>query len=148
MHLYRPPAFFDQPEAVILAHALHDLYRAFPEVRGRAIYQTLQRNAAAHTRLTVDRAERWLGTRTPWPNLWACGDWVRGPWPALFLERACVSGLEAANAVLEVEGRAHFPLAAYAAPEWLAARLQRWMLSGRDWLRRRRGSRAEAGQAD
>lgn len=138
MHLYRSAQFFDRPEAVILAQALTDLYRAYPEVRGRAIYQVLQRNSAVHTRLTIDKAERWLGVRTPWPRLWACGDWVRGPWPALFIERACVSGLEAANGVLEAVGLETFAPAAYDPPEWLAARLQRWMLGGRAWLRSRR----------
>lgn len=135
MHLYRPAAFFAQPEAVILAQALTDLYRAYPELRGHAIHQTLQRNSAVHSRLIVDRAERWLGIETPWRNLWACGDWVRGPWPALFLERACVSGMEAANAILRACEREPFPIAPYAQAEWLAARLQRWMLSGREGLR-------------
>ncbi len=142
MHLYRSPEFFAQPDAVILAHALTDLYRAFPEVRGGAIHQVLQRNPAVHTRLTVDKAERWLGVATPWPNLWACGDWVRGAWPALFLERAAVSGLEAANGVLQAAGLAPFPVADYDPPEWLAGRIQRWLLGGRAWLRARRAGLA------
>lgn len=136
VHLYRTAGFFQQPDAVILALALHDLYRAWPELRGHVIHSVLQRNAAAHTRLTIDRVERWLGVETPWPNLWACGDWVRGPWPALFIERAAVSGIEAANRVLQAAGCAPYPLAAYDPPEWLAARIQSWLLSGRTWLRR------------
>jgi len=136
LHLYRTAEFFQQPDAVILALALHDLYRAWPELRGHVIQSVLQRNAAVHTRLTIDRAECWLGVATPWPNLWMCGDWVRGPWPALFIERAVVSGIEAANGVLRAVGAAPFPLAEYDPPEWLAARLQRWLLGGRAWLRR------------
>jgi hypothetical protein len=140
MHLYRPPAFFDQPEALILAQALRDLYRAFPEVHGHAVHQVLQRNAAVHTRLTVDRAERWLGVQTPWANLWACGDWVRGPWPALFIERACASGLAAANAVLRTAGREPFPQAAYDEPEWLAGRMHSTLDAG--WARLAEGPQA------
>lgn len=136
LHLYRTAEFFQQPDAVILALALHDLHRAWPELRGHVVHFVLQRNAAVHTRLTIDKAERWLGVATPWPNLWACGDWVRGPWPALFIERAVVSGIEAANGVLRSVGAAPFPLAEYDPPEWLAARLQRWLLGGRAWLRR------------
>lgn len=139
MHLYRSEAFFAQPDAVILAQALTDLYRVYPELRGHVIHQLLQRNPAVHTRLTVDRAERWLGVATPWPNLWTCGDWVRGPWPALFIERAAVSGVEAANGVLGAAGLPLFPLADYDPPEWLAGRIQRWMLGGRAWLRSLRG---------
>lgn len=141
MHLYRPEGYFRQPEAVILAQALTDLQRAFPETRGHVIHSVLQRNAAVHSRLTVDKAEHWLGTATPWPRVWACGDWVRGPWPALFIERAAVSGLAAANAVLEAQRQPPFPVAAYDPPEWLSGRLQRWMLGGRAWLRSIRAGR-------
>jgi len=135
MHLYRSPEFLSQPDAALLARSITDVYRAYPELRGRVVHQTLQRNPATHTSLTIDRPERWLGVRTPWPNLWACGDWVRGEWPALNVERACVSGLEAANAVLDAMGLEPFPLALYAGPEWLAARIQQWLLGGRDFIR-------------
>jgi isorenieratene synthase len=135
MHLYRSEAFFNQPDALILTQALTDVYRAFPEMRGHVLHTTLQRNSATHTRLTVDKAERWLGVETPWHNLYACGDWVRGPWPALFIERACVSGIEAANAVLRALDEAPFPIAEYDPPEWLAQKIQHWMLGGRERLR-------------
>jgi len=135
MHLYRSDEFLSQPDAVLLARSITDVYRAYPELRGRVIRQTLQRNAATHTRLTIDRPERWLGVRTPWPNLWACGDWVRGPWPSLFIERACVSGVEAANAALDGMGLEPFPIAPYPEPEWLAAKIQNWLLGGRAFIR-------------
>jgi len=139
MHLYRTDEFFNQPDAAIVARAVDDLYRAYPELRGSLLQAVLQRNAPVQTRLMIDKAERWLGAATPWPNLWACGDWVRGPWPALFLERACVSGVEAANHVLAALGREPFPLAAYDPPEPLAAHIRSWLLGGRAWVRRRRG---------
>jgi isorenieratene synthase len=135
MHIYGPADFLARPEAVILARAITDLYRAYPELRGHARQHSLQRNGATHSRLIVDRPERWLGVRTPWPHLWACGDWVRGPWPALFLERACVSGLEAANAVLGTLGLEPFPVMAYSRPEWLAGKMQGWLLGGRRLIR-------------
>jgi carotenoid phi-ring synthase / carotenoid chi-ring synthase len=140
MHIYGPAEFLALPDAVILARAITDLYRAYPELRGHTLHQTLQRNSATHSKMIVDRPERWLGVRTPWPNLWACGDWVRGPWPALFLERACVSGLEAANAALAAMGLEPFPVMPYSEPEWLAAQIQRWLLGGRGLLRRLRGT--------
>lgn len=139
LHIYGPDDFLNQPEAVIIARALTDLYRAYPELRGHTVARTLQRNAPTHSRLIVDAPERWLGVPTPWPNLWACGDWVRGEWPALFLERACVSGLEAANAVLAATDHEPFPLEPYSEPEWLAKQLQQWMLAGRAFLRRWQG---------
>lgn len=136
LHIYGPDNFLNQPEAVIIARALTDLYRAYPELRGHTIARALQRNAPTHSRLIIDAPERWLGVQTPWPNLWACGDWVRGEWPALFMERACVSGVEAANGVLSGLGQSPFPIAPYSEPEWLAQHLQRWMLGGRAFLRR------------
>lgn len=136
LHLYRSAEYFAQPEAVILAQAISDVNRAWPELRGHVIHQMLQRNPAAHTRLTLDRPEKWLGVRTPWPNLWACGDWVRGEWPALFIERACVSGLAAANAALDAMDLEPFEVMPYPPPEWLAGQIQSWMLAGRSWLRR------------
>jgi isorenieratene synthase len=135
MHIYGPDEFLSLPDAVILARSITDLYRAFPELRGHTRAHSLQRNAPTHSRLVVDKPERWLGVQTPWSNLWACGDWVRGPWPALFLERASVSGLEAANAVLSALGLEPFPLAAYPEPEWLAGQIQKWLLGGRSRLR-------------
>jgi isorenieratene synthase len=143
MHIYGPAEFLALPDAVVLARAITDLYRAWPELRGHTVHQTLQRNSATHSKMIVDRPERWLGVRTPWPNLWACGDWVRGPWPALFLERACVSGLEAANAALAAMGLEPFPVQPYSEPEWLAARIQSWLLGGRELLRRLRRRTAE-----
>jgi isorenieratene synthase len=142
LHLYSPDELLAQPDAVVLARAITDLYRAYPELRGHVCAHSLQRNAPTHSRLAVDRPERWLGVQTPWPNVWACGDWVRGPWPALFLERACVSGLEAANAVLVAAGLAPFPVMPYSEPEWLAAQIQKWLLGGRAILRRRRAKGA------
>ncbi len=136
MHIYGPAEFLALPDAVILARAITDLYRAYPELRGHTLHQTLQRNSATHSKMIVDKPERWLGVRTPWPNLWACGDWVRGPWPALFLERACVSGVEAANAALGAMGLEPFPVMPYSEPEWLAGAIQKWLLGGRELLRR------------
>lgn len=136
MHLYQPLSFFQQPEAVIVARAIHDVYRIYPELRGQVVAHTLQRNSAVHTRLTVAPADQWLGVDTPWPNLWACGDWVRGPWPALFLERACVSGLTAANRVLAAHGQPPFPHETYSPPDALAGWIQRALLSGRAAVRR------------
>ncbi len=136
MHIYGPAEFLALPDAVILARAITDLYRAYPELRSHTLHQTLQRNSATHSKMIVDKPERWLGVRTSWPNLWVCGDWVRGPWPALFLERACVSGLEAANAALGAMGLEPFPVMPYSEPEWLAATIQKWLLGGRELLRR------------
>lgn len=123
-HVYGPPAVIEQPDAALLAHMITDVYRAWPELRGHLLHQVLRRNAAAHTLFRVSGGDDRLGTRTPWPGIIACGDWVRHPTPALFLERACVTGIDAANAVLDALGKPGLPLLPHSKPEWLAGVLE------------------------
>jgi isorenieratene synthase len=138
VHLYGPPEMLEQPDAVLLAHAATDVHSAFPKLRGHLIHQTLRRNDATHTVFGVGPGERHLGIHTPWPNLFCCGDWVRYPSPALFLERACVTGIEAANAVLATHDLPPWPLLQGPPPEALAGFIQRLMLRGRRARRRKR----------
>jgi uncharacterized protein with NAD-binding domain and iron-sulfur cluster len=77
-----------------------DIYQAFPELRGHLISQHLQRNPATHTLPSLGPRGTHLGVETPWDGLYCAGDWVRDPLPAFFLERACATGIKAANAVL------------------------------------------------
>jgi len=135
-HIYGPPELLGQPDAVLLAHAITDVYSAFPELRGHLMHQFIRRNEATHTLFSVGPAEQHLGIETPWPDLFCCGDWVRHPSPAFFLERACVTGIEAANAVLRSRRLPTWPLLSGPPPERFAALLERLMLRGRRALRR------------
>ncbi len=139
-HVYGPPTVLAEPDAVLLARTIADVQSAFPELRGHQTAHELRRNPPAHTLLSVGPADRHLGVETPWPGLFCCGDWVRHPSPAFFLERACVTGIAAAGAVLCAVGRAPWPLLEPPPPEPLAGALQRLMLGGRRALRRRRRS--------
>ena len=124
-HVYGPPEIVAQPDAALLAQMLTDVHRAWPELRGHVTHQVLRRNAAAHTLFKIGtRADR-LGTRAPWPGLVVCGDWIRHATPALFLERACVTGIDAANAVLGSMGRPSWPLLPHTPPEWFAGILEK-----------------------
>lgn len=123
MHTYTSPELRTLPDDVLLARVLADTYRAFPELEGHLLHAVVQRNAATHTLFRVGEPDEHLGIQTPWPHLYACGDWVSHPTPALYLERATVTGIAAANAVLEARGHDPWPLLPHPAPEWLA----RWM---------------------
>ena len=125
-HVYGPPEVIQQMDAVLLAQMVTDVYRAWPELRDHLIHQVLRRNAATHTLFKIGTGDDRLGTRTPWPGMAACGDWVRHATPALFLERACVTGIEAANLVLEALGKPPWALVPHAGPEWLAGLLERF----------------------
>ena len=131
MHIYGPPETLAQPDAVLLAQAISDMQRAWPELRGHLIKQHLQRNAEVHTLPSIGAKEKHLGTVTPWENLFCAGDWVRHPAPSFFLERACLTGIEAANALLESRGLQKFALVDYLPAEPFVAWIEKLMVRGR-----------------
>lgn len=139
-HVYGPPELLEQAEAVLLAKAANDVQTAFPELRGHLIHQHLQRNAPLHTLFGLGRAEQHLGTVTLWPDVYCCGDWVRHPAPAFFLERACLTGIEAANAVLKSRDLPTWALLDYPKPEVFAGWLEKLMHRGRRIMRKRKPS--------
>ncbi len=148
-HLYGPPELLALPDATLLAQAILDVGRAWPELRQHLLHATLTRNPPTHTLLRVGRPEEHLGVLTPWPGLFCCGDWVRDPSPTLFLERACVTGILAANAALVARDRPPWPLLLAPPPEPLAAALELWMASFRRSLRQashRQGPPSASGQ--
>jgi len=123
MHIYGPPEIIALPDATLLARAVTDVYRAFPELRGQLLHARLLRNAATHTLFQIGEPDLHLGIETPWPGLYACGDWVYHPTPALYLERATVTGIAAANSALAARGQQPWPLLDHPSPEWLAGAL-------------------------
>jgi isorenieratene synthase len=136
VHLYGPSELLEQSDAVLLTRAIAEVNSAFPELRGHLIHQFIRRNDATHTLFGVGPAGHHLQTETPWPDLFCCGDWVYHPSPSFFLERACVTGIEAANAVLKSRGLPTWPLLDPPPPERLAGWLERLMLRSRRVLRR------------
>jgi len=56
---------------------------------------------------------------------------VRHPMPSFFLERACATGIEAANAVLEKRGLDKFALIEYLPAEPFVAWIEKLMVRGR-----------------
>ncbi len=143
-HIYGPPELLAKPDAALLAQAMMDVTRAWPTLKGHLIHTSgrtksiITRNDPTHTLLDVGRPQEHLSVTTPWPNLFCCGDWVRDPNPALFLERACVTGIKAANAVLK-HTLPPWPLLPHPQPEPLAAWLETYMRAARLTLRRRAG---------
>ena len=137
-HIYGPDEVLAQPDAALLAGAIQDVQRAWPELRGHRIKVHVQRNPATHTLPAVGAEEKHLGTRTPWKGLFCAGDWVHHPAPAFFLERACLTGIEAANAVLTERGLQPWALLSYLPPEPFAAWIEHLMQRGRRRVRDKR----------
>jgi isorenieratene synthase len=136
-HIYGPPQVLAEPDAVLISRSISDVQAAFPELRGHRIFQVLQRNPATHTLFGLGPPGRHLGIETPWPGLFCCGDWVRYPNPALFLERACVTGIAAANSVLQARGLLPWPLLEHPRPEPFVGWIERLIVSGRQARRKR-----------
>ena len=137
VHVYGPEDVLQQTDAVLLTTVLTDFYRAFPELKGHLIKPHLQRNAATHTLPALGARGTHLGVETPWENFFCAGDWVRHETPAFFLERACVTGLEAANRVLSSCGKESFDAQPYPPAEPLAAWIEAMMMRGRRRKKRR-----------
>jgi len=138
VHIYGPDDVLVQPDALILARVISDFYRCYPELRGHLIYQHLQRNEPVHTLPSLGPKEKHLGIRPPWPGLFCAGDWVRDPLPSFFLERACGTGIKAANAVLESLGMEPWPLVDYLPPEPFAGWIEKRMRRGRENAKEKR----------
>jgi isorenieratene synthase len=140
VHIYGPDETLAQPDVLLLAQVISDIYRAYPELRGHLIFQHLQHNAAVHTLPSLGPREKHLGVKSPWPNLYCAGDWVRDPLPSFFLERACGTGIKAANQVLQSRGLEPWSLLEYLPPEPFAGWIENRMLRGRERLRQKRNS--------
>ncbi len=140
-HIYGPPEVLDLPDTALLALAVSDILHAYPELRGHMIHATMQRNPATHTRFETGADSRYLGVESPWPTISMCGDWLRYPHPALFLERACVTGIAAATRVSVALGGEPCPIIPALPPEPLAGAFQRGLRGVRRVVRRTRGLR-------
>jgi isorenieratene synthase len=141
VHVYGPQNVLVQTDAMLLTNVLTDFYRAFPELKGHLIKPHIQRNAATHTLPALGARGTHMGIETPWENLYCAGDWVRHETPAFFLERACVTGMEAANRVLTLSGRETFAMQFYPPPEPLAAWIEALIQKGRNKRRESRSKR-------
>ena len=137
VHVYGPADALKKSDAILLTNVLTDFYRAFPELKGHLIKPHIQRNAATHTLPALGARGTHLGIETPWENLFCAGDWVRHETAAFFLERACVTGMEAANRVLRARGLDEFDLQSYPPPEPLAAWIESLMMTGRKRRRKK-----------
>jgi isorenieratene synthase len=138
VHVYGPPEVLAQPDAILLTRAIQDVQQAWPELQGHRIGQHLQRNPETHTLPAVGPREKSPGIETTWNNLFCAGDWVRHPAPAFFLERACLTGIEAANAVLKARGLQTWALVKYLPPEPFVAWIEKLMKRGRQKRKQKR----------
>ena len=99
LHLYGTNKENDLPDTVMVVQAVNEVQRAFPDLRGSFVHSAIRRNSKTHTEFRVPTDDS-LHVRTPFEDVFACGDWIGWDTPSLWMERACTTGIAAANQVL------------------------------------------------
>ncbi len=121
VHYYAPDRVLDQSDEYLLITAVKEVQRAFPSLKGHYVHGAIRRNGRTHPQFLVPAADS-LHVETPWPGVLACGDWIGHPSPAFWMERACVTGIEAANRALRALNAAPWAIIPPRRPE-LSARV-------------------------
>jgi isorenieratene synthase len=126
VHLYANDSVLEQPDNVLLIRVVDEVQRAFPELRGYFVHGEIRRNSRVHPRFRVPTKDS-LHVETPWPGILACGDWIGYPSPTFWMERSCVTGIDAANKVLKANGFEPFRIIPPREPEGMA-RVMGWLV--------------------
>ena len=105
VHIYGSSQIMGQPDNNLMIESVVEVQRAFPELRGSFVHGVVRRNSFNHTVLRIPNNHS-LWVETPWERLYACGDWIGYDTPSLWMERATVTGIAAANYVLKSLGKA------------------------------------------
>lgn len=129
-HMYGPEARLDLPDKNLLIMAINEVQRAFPELKGSFVYGIVRRNSRTQTLFRVPTKDS-LHVETPFEHVYACGDWIGYPSPAFWMERATVTGIAAANQVLQNYDLEPFKILDPKPPEFLAAALGGVVRGGR-----------------
>lgn len=129
LHFY-DDRMLDLPERNLIIEAVSEVQRAHPELSGSFLHADVRRNSKVHTRFRVPTDET-LHVETPWPGLFAAGDWVGFETPSMWMERATATGIGAANAVLVSQGREAWDVLQPPPPGWLAGGLSVGLRGGR-----------------
>ena len=106
LHLYgsRARRAVEQDDSVVLQPLRALVCRVWPELTGREVHAHVLRNPATHTGLAPGSTARAPCVSTRVPQLFLAGDFVAPRYPALYLERATMTGLEAAHHVIALLG--------------------------------------------
>jgi isorenieratene synthase len=107
-----------------------ELVRAWPELAGQIVHFEQADNGRTFDKQGVGHRQFQPGMRTAVPNLVLCGSWIKTTDAVHDMEKAVVTGLQAANAVLEARGLSPYTVLAPRPPSLLqriSSRLGRWL---------------------
>jgi carotenoid phi-ring synthase / carotenoid chi-ring synthase len=102
LHLYglRARHAADQDDETVLAGLRPLVCRVWPELTGRELFAHVLRNPSTHSAFSPGVVAHLPTVSTELPNLMLAGDFVQSPHRALYMERATMTGLEAAHRVV------------------------------------------------
>jgi isorenieratene synthase len=124
-HVYAPDSKHALPDEDLVRLCREDMENAFPDMAGHCIHSVIVRNRATHINFPVGCGASFPKVRTVAPDLFLCGDWIDGGEAVLYMERACQTGIAAANGVLESLGLLPWPVLGSVAPPPHIRALQR-----------------------
>lgn len=98
-HLYgsRAANALNRADQEVIADVLAAAEKGWPELRGSLVHAHVHRNEPTHVAFTPGAMSKLPTMETPLQNVVLAGDFVQTPWPTLYLERACLTGLLAAR---------------------------------------------------
>lgn len=114
------------PGAVVREIVEKEVLRAWPELAGQIVHVELGPNERTFDKQGVGHARFQPRARTAVPNLFLAGSWIKTDDAVHDMEKAVVTGLRAANYILDERGRTPFairPMRASSPLQRLAARL-------------------------
>jgi isorenieratene synthase len=98
------------PDDVVRDLVLREALRAWPELEGQIVHVAIGHNERTFDKQGVGHGRLQPRMRTSVPNLILCGSWIKTDDAVHDMEKAVVTGLRAANTLLEERGLALFPV--------------------------------------
>lgn len=117
VHIYNR-TLLNQTEAFIKLAIQEEVLKAFPELRGHVVHVAYRSNGFHQTQFEVPQSDS-LWVETPWPKIYACGDWIGYPTPSFWMERCVITAIESANQVLKHYDKIGYEILPMPKPELL-----------------------------
>lgn len=107
-HLYghHADAAVAEDDEVVLDRVQRTVQEVWPELAGACVHRRLQRNPPTHVAFAPGVIGRLPPVRPGREPVALAGDWIACETPILYMERACITGLEAARSVASSLGLA------------------------------------------
>lgn len=117
LHFYPNKEAVAKPDSYFLVAGVDEVQRAFPNLKGHFVHGAVRRNSRTQPVFRIPTEADSLFVKTPWEGIHACGDWIGYDTPSFWMERSVVTGIAAANAVIESSGGEAYPIIQPKPPE-------------------------------